>query len=130
MSEDSTIPNPTPGELEILRVLWSQGPSTVREVQSKLPVERAAGYTTVLKLLQIMTEKGLVDREEASKAHVYRARQSQDQAQRQIVTDVLDRVFGGAAERLVMHALTSRKASQEELAEIRILLDKLEREEP
>ena len=121
-------PNPTPAELEILRALWRRGPSTVREVQDELRADRAAGYTTVLKLLQIMMDKGLVRRDEAGRAHVYRARQSEDQAQRQIVTDVLDRVFGGAAQRMVMQALTARKATPEELAEIRRLLDKLEEE--
>ena len=123
------IPNPTPGELEILRVLWRVGPATVRKIQESLPVEKPAGYTTVLKLLQIMTEKGLVRREEENRAHVYEACQSEDQAQRQIVGDVMDRVFGGMAQRLVMHALTERKASPEDLAEIRRLLDRLEGEQ-
>ena len=120
------LPNPTPAELEILRVLWRRGPSTVREVQDELHDERGSSYTTVLKMLQIMLDKRLVVREEAGKAHVYEARQSEDQAQQQMVRDLLDRLFGGAAQQLVMHALTSRKASPEELAEIRKLLDRLE----
>lgn len=121
-------PNPTPAELEILRVLWRSGHATVREVHDRLPRSRRTGYTTVLKLLQIMMEKGLVARDETCRAHIYRARQSENQAQRQIVTDLMDRVFGGAAERLVMHALTARKATPDELAEIRLLLDRLEEE--
>src|SRR5437763_1928569 len=104
-------PNPTPAELEILRVLWRRGPSTVREVQQGLRADRETGYTTVLKLLQIMMEKALVRRDEAGRAHVYCARQSEEQAQKQIVEDVLDRVFGGAAQRLVVQALTARKAT-------------------
>src|SRR5205085_2161532 len=108
--QSNGLPKPTPGELEILVALWRRGPSTVRELHDELHAERATGYTTILKILQIMTEKGLVERDEASRAHVYRPRQSQDQAQKQMVTDLLDRVFGGAAERLVMQALTARKA--------------------
>jgi BlaI family penicillinase repressor len=122
----NSFPNPTPGELEILRVLWRRGPCTVRDVQEELRAERGTGYTTVLKLLQIMMEKGLVAREETGRAHIYQANQSEDQAQKQMVGDLLDRLFGGAAQQLVMHALTSRRATSEELAEIRKLLDKLE----
>jgi BlaI family transcriptional regulator, penicillinase repressor len=129
MSQEKEVPNPTPAELEILRVLWRRGPSTVREVQDAMSADRATGYTTILKLLQIMTEKGLVLREEVGRAHVYRARQSEEQAQRQIVGDLLDRVFGGAAQRLVMQALTTRRASPEQIAEIRRLLDRLEGED-
>ena len=129
MPEEST-PQPTPAELSILRVLWKQGPSTVRDVHEALQDDRATGYTTTLKLLQIMTEKGLVTRQEVGRAHVYRARQSEEQAQRRIVGDLLDRVFDGAAQKLVMHALASRKASAEELAEIRRLLDEIEGEKP
>ena len=95
------FPNPTPAELGILRVLWRSGPATVRQIQEELKADRRSGYTTVLKLLQIMTEKGLVSREESGRAHVYRPRQSQYQSQRQIVGDLLERVFGGAAEKLV-----------------------------
>lgn len=126
MAERRPLPNPTPAELEILNVLWRIGPSTVRDVQEALPAERRSGYTTVLKQLQIMTDKGLVTREPLGRAHRYRAVPSESQAQRQMVGDLLDRVFGGAAERLVLHALTARKATPEELAEVRRLLDRLE----
>lgn len=119
-------PRPTPAELLILRVLWEQGPSTVREVHERLERERPTGYTTALKLLQIMTEKGLVQRDETSRAHVYAARAPEDQTQRQLVRDLLDRAFGGSATKLVMHALSARKASREELARIREMLDRLE----
>lgn len=125
MPEQSS-PQPTPAELAILRTLWKLGPSTVRDVHSALADDRSTGYTTTLKLLQIMTEKGIVTRQEVGRAHVYEARQSEDQAQRRIVGDLLDRVFDGAAQKLVMHALTSRKASAEDLAEIRRLIDELE----
>jgi predicted transcriptional regulator len=122
----TTPPRPTPAELEILRVLWSRGPSTVREVHECLERERPTGYTTVLKLMQIMTEKGLVSRDEAARAHVYVARAPEAQTQRQLVRDLLDRAFGGSATKLVMHALSARKASREELAGIRRMLDELE----
>ena len=113
---------PTEAELGILQVLWSRGPSTVREVAAALG--RDSAYTTVLKLLQIMTEKGLVTRDEAARTHVYAASSSQEQTQQQIVTDLLDRVFEGSAAKLVLQALSSRKASRDELAEIQKLLDK------
>jgi predicted transcriptional regulator len=122
----TTTPRPTPAELAILRVLWGQGPSTVREVQTLLERERPTGYTTVLKLLQIMTEKGLVRRDEAARAHVYAASMPEEQTQRRLVRDLLDRAFGGSATKLVMHALSARKASPAELARIRELLDRLE----
>ena len=112
---------PTDAELAILRVLWSRGPSTVREVAEVLG--RDDSYTTVLKLLQIMTEKKLVQRDESARTHVYEAVVSEDQTQKQIVGDLLDRVFDGSAAKLVLQALASAKASPEELAEIRRLLD-------
>jgi BlaI family transcriptional regulator, penicillinase repressor len=124
------VPQPTPAELAILQILWRDGPRTVREVFDSLKDDRATGYTTTLKLLQIMTEKGLVTRQEVGRAHVYSAGQTEEQAQRRIVGDLLDRVFDGAAQKLVMHALTSRKASSSELAEIRRLLDELEGDRP
>ena len=117
---------PTPAELEILRVLWERGPSTVREVQECLDRDKPTGYTTVLKLLQIMTEKGLTKREEAARAHVYEARIPQGQTQRLLVRDLLDRAFGGSASQLVMQALSARRSSPEELAEIRRMLDEME----
>jgi len=116
---------PTDGELEILSVLWRRGPSTVREVHEELQARRV-GYTTVLKLLQIMAEKGLVARDESERAHVYRARLPQDQAEKRLVGDLLDRAFGGSASRLVLRALSSKKASPEEIERIRALLDELE----
>lgn len=119
-------PRPTDAELAILRVLWRRGPSTVRDVHDALNVERATGYTTVLKLLQIMTEKGLVRRDEDARAHVYEAVQSEEHAQRRLVGDLLDRAFNGSAQQLVLQALTTKKATPEELAEIRALLDELE----
>jgi predicted transcriptional regulator len=122
----SKLPRPTEGELEILRVLWQAGPSTVRQVHEALAAEREIGYTTVLKLLQIMTEKGLVVRDEAQRSHVYRPRHRQEQMQRQLVTDLLARAFGGSADKLVMQALAAGNVKPAELAEIRKLLDELE----
>jgi predicted transcriptional regulator len=120
-------PRPTEAELAILRVLWKQGPCTVGQVQRALSENRETGYTTALKLLQIMTEKGLVERDESEWRHVYRARYAQRTTQRQLVRDLLDRAFDGSAHQLVMQALSAKKASPEELAEIRKLLDTLER---
>ena len=119
-------PRPTPAELEILRVLWERGPSTVREVQESLGAARAAGYTTVLKLLQIMSEKALVTRDETARAHVYAARAPETQTQRQLVRDLVDRAFGGSAAQLVVQALSGRRASPEEIESIRKLLDEIE----
>ena len=118
---------PTDGELEILRVLWRQGPSTVRDVHVILSKTKpGTGYTTVLKLMQIMADKELVTRDERNKAHVYSARIREDQTQRQLVGDLVDRVFGGSAARMVMQALATKKANPEELAEIRHMLDEFE----
>src|SRR5438034_7822066 len=122
-----TIRKPTDAELAILRVLWSRGPSTVRHVAETM--DRAVGYTTVLKLLQIMMEKGLVVRDESARTHIYAPASTQDQTQRQLVTDLLDRVFDGSAAQLVMQALAAKKATPEELAEIRRLLNKSRGEE-
>jgi len=116
-------PRPTDAELAILRVLWERGPSTVRQVHDVLGRERPAAYTTALKLLQIMAEKGLVDRDERDRTHVYRARLSEEQTQRQLVRDLLDRAFGGSATKLVMQALAARRASADELREIRRMID-------
>lgn len=121
-------PRPTPAELDILRLLWELGPSTVREVHERLERERPTGYTTVLKLMQIMTEKGLVARDERERAHVYSATAPEQQTQRQLVRDLVDRAFGGSASKLVMQALRARNASAEELGRIRELLDRLEGE--
>jgi predicted transcriptional regulator len=111
---------PTDAELAILRVLWTRGPSTVRQVAEALG--RETGYTTALKFLQIMTEKGLVVRDEADRTHIYEAAYTQHQTQRQLVTDLLDRAFDGSAAQLVLQALSTNKASPEELDEIRKLL--------
>jgi predicted transcriptional regulator len=122
-----TLPRPTDSELAILRVLWRLGPCTVRQVHDELD---AAGYTTTLKLLQIMADKGLVTRDEAQRAHVYTARVPREETQSQLIGDLLDRAFEGSASRLVMRALSARPASTEELAEIRKLLDTMEGEKP
>ena len=111
---------PTDAELAILAVLWSRGPSTVRQIAEQMG--REAGYTTILKLLQIMTEKGLVVRDEAARTHIYAAAYTQDQTQRQLVTDLLERAFDGSAAKLVLQALAGRKTSPEELAGIKKLL--------
>lgn len=113
-------PRPTDAELAILRVLWRRGPSTVRQVQEELP---ESGYTTVLKLLQIMTDKRLVERDASERAHVYRAYDSEQATQRHLVGDLLDRAFDGSAAKLVMQALAARPASAQEMDEIRKLLD-------
>ena len=123
---DRIPPRPTDAELGILRVLWRRGPSTVRDVHEDLTRESNSGYTTVLKLLQIMTEKGLVVRDESERAHVYQARHSEQRTQRQLLSDLLDRAFDGSAAKLVMQALTNSKASTSELNEIRTLLDQIE----
>lgn len=118
---------PTDAELEILGVLWGRGPSTVREVHSVLSKTKPIGYTTVLKLMQIMAEKGSVRRNEDQRAHVYEPRAPREQTQRRLVRDLADRAFAGSAIQLVMQALSAKKASPEELAQIRQLLDEFER---
>jgi len=118
---------PTASELEILRVLWSRGPCTVRDVHESLSEKKSLGYTSVLKLLQIMTAKGTVRRNETQRAHVYEACLPAEQTKRQIAGDVLQRVFEGSASQLMMHALAGRKASEEEITELRRLLDEHER---
>jgi predicted transcriptional regulator len=118
---------PTPSELEILRILWARGPSTVREVHEALSEQKSLGYTTVLKLLQIMTTKGIVRRNETQRAHVYEAGLPAEQTKRQLAGDMLQRVFEGSASQLMMHALAGKKTSQEEIEEIRHLLDEYER---
>ena len=121
-------PHPTASELAILDVLWRGGPATVRAVCDELNETKTTGYTTVLKLLQIMTDKGLVRREESRRAHLYEARVARADTQKRLVGDLLDRAFGGSAMQLVQRALSTRKASPEELAEIRALIDELEEE--
>lgn len=123
-----TLPQPTKAELEILWVLWRSGPSTVRQVLDELSRERETGYTTVLKLLQIMTEKGLVERDESQRTHVYAAKFTQERIQNCLVGDLMNRAFKGSARQLVMHVLATSKTSPEELAEIRQFLDLIEKD--
>jgi len=118
---------PTAAELEILRVLWSRGPSTVREVHESLREKKSLGYTSVLKFLQIMTSKGTVRRNETHRAHVYEACLPAEQTKRQLAGDMLQRVFEGSASQLMMHALAGRKASPEEIQELRRILEEYER---
>jgi len=118
---------PTASELEILRVLWARGPSTVRDVHEALSANKSLGYTTVLKLLQIMTAKGIVRRNETQRAHVYEAGLPAEQTKRQLAGDILQRVFEGSASQLMMHALAGKRTSQQEIEEIRLLLDEYER---
>ncbi len=118
---------PTASELEILHVLWERGPSTVRDVHLALSEKRPIGYTSVLKLMQIMTAKGTVQRNETQRAHVYQAVQPEEKTKRDLALDVLQRVFDGSASELMMHALAGRKASKEEIDEMRRLLNEHER---
>jgi predicted transcriptional regulator len=117
------MPKPTNSELAILRVLWGRGPSTVRQVQDGLEHGSEVGYTTILKLLQIMIEKGLVQRDETQRSHVYAARVSESMTQRHLVSDLLDRAFGGSALGLVQQALAVKRVSPQEREQIRKLLD-------
>lgn len=131
-----TPPKPTDAELEILRVLWRRGPATVREVhaelaqRSKLDRVREVGYTTALKLLQIMGEKGLVTRDESQRSHVYTARCTQADTQRQLIRDLIDKAFEGSAAALALRALSDKPASRAEVEEIKRLLDLQERKAP
>jgi BlaI family transcriptional regulator, penicillinase repressor len=123
---DKPVPRPTDAELAILRVLWERGPSTVREVHDEMSSTHDTGYTTVLKILQIMTDKGLVVRDESQRAHVYATRESEQRTQRQLIGDLIERAFGGSPTKLVMQALSATKASAEELTQIRAMLEKME----
>jgi predicted transcriptional regulator len=118
----NSLPRPTESELELLRILWDKQPATVREIYDALNMERPSGYTTVLKLLQIMTAKGLVVRDEANRAHVYRSAISQDAMQSKILRDLSVRLFSGSAAQLALHALAMEPASDTELEEIHALL--------
>lgn len=122
--------HPTPSELAILHILWSRGPSTVREIHEDLAKEKNVGYTSALKLLQIMTTKGIVKRTEDQRAHVYSANQPAEETKQQFATDVLQRVFHGSASQLMQHALSGKRSSKEEIDEIRQLLDEYERKLP
>ena len=117
---------PTQLELTILRVLWDKGPGSVREIQAALNTARPTGYTTVLKMLQIMTEKGLVERDETVRPQIYRARYSQEQTQRQLLKDLVQRAFGGSVKALVMQALATKKSTAEDMEAIEKLLDRFE----
>jgi BlaI family transcriptional regulator, penicillinase repressor len=119
-----SLPRPTETELELMRILWEAEPATVREIYDRLNQKRPSGYTTVLKLLQIMTAKGLVVRDEASRAHVYRAAISQDAMQSKILRDLSLRLFSGSAAQLALHALAMEPASQTDLDEIRALIER------
>ncbi len=121
------VPRPSEVELAILHVLWERGPSTVREVHERVGRARNTGYTTVLKLMQIMAAKRMVERDESRRSHVYRASVERARTQRRLVADLLDRVFRGSGRDLVMQALSARRASPEDIAEIRSLLDELEK---
>ena len=118
------LPRPTDAELAILRVLWSQGPATVRQVNTVLNEGRETGYTTTLKLMQIMAEKGLVKRNESERTHVYAATRTRGETQRQLVSDLVDRAFGGSAADLVLHALSEHSASPDEIDEIQKLISR------
>jgi len=120
-------PRPTDAELDILTILWSRGRSTVREVHEEIAQRRPTQYTTVLKMLQIMAEKGLVRRDEKERAHVYEASRPREWTQRQLAGDLLQRAFAGSAKSLLMGALSARKASKEELAELRQMIEEYER---
>jgi len=120
-------PRPTDAELEILTVLWSRGPSTVRDIHETIAARKPTQYTTVLKMLQIMAEKGLVLRDEAQRAHIYEAARAREWTQRQLAGDLLERGFNGSAARLMQGALSGRKTSRTELAELRKLLDDYEK---
>lgn len=121
---------PTDAELAILRVLWDRGPSTVRQVFEVLSAERELGYTTALKMLQIMDEKGLVQRDVTERVHVFSATRTQSQTQRTLLDDLLDKAFGGSSMSLVLQALATRQASPSDLAEIRKMLDQAEGSKP
>ena len=121
---------PTPSELAILHILWSRGPSTVREIHEVLAKEKDVGYTSALKFLQIMTAKGLVTRTEDQRAHVYSAQQPAEKTKQQFAADVLKRVFHGSASQLMQHALSGRRGSKKEIEEMRRMLDEYERKLP
>ena len=117
---------PTDTELAILSVLWRRGPSTVREVMEDLSAEKPTGYTTVLKMMQIMAEKGLVNRDESQRTHVYKPAAPAERTQKHLVAELVDWAFQGSAQKLILQALSQRNVSREELDEIRALLDELD----
>jgi predicted transcriptional regulator len=121
------VPRPTEAELEILQVLWSRGACTVRDVHNVLHLDDGTGYTTALKMLQVMHAKGLVQRDDSQRAHVYSATVSKERTQKRFLVDLVQRVFDGSSSQLVLHALGSQRTSPEELREIRSLLNKLDK---
>ena len=121
-------PGPTKAELQILRVLWSAGPLSVRDVQQVLTKSKPTGYTTVLKTMQIMTDKGLVERDDAVRPQIYRARYSQTRTQKQLLADLIDRAYGGSVKAVVLHAIGTRNPSPEDVEAIEKLLDRFEGE--
>jgi BlaI family transcriptional regulator, penicillinase repressor len=127
-SMTSKQPKPTVAELEILQVLWEGGPRSVREIQRLMNEVKPTGYTTVLKLLQIMTEKGLVNRDEKQRPQIYRARYPREHTQRQLLHDLAQRAFGGSVKALVLQAVAGRRSSRKELEEMEKLLDRMEGE--
>jgi BlaI family penicillinase repressor len=129
MSMDESLARPTSTELDILRILWDRGPSTVREVHEALSAQRAIGYTGVLKFLQIMAAKGSVVRNEDQRAHVYQAAEPPETTKQKVAGDLMRKVFAGSASQLVLHALQDKRASAEDIAEIRRMLDAYEAKE-
>ena len=123
----ASTPKPTKSELAILRVLWERGPLSVRDVQNVLSAAKPTGYTTVLKLMQIMADKGLVDRDDSVRPQLYRPRHKQAQTQKHLLRDFIDRAYGGSVKALILHALSTKKPSAKELAELEALLDKFEK---
>jgi BlaI family transcriptional regulator, penicillinase repressor len=126
VAKKATQTRPTDSELAILRILWERGPSTVRDVHDELARTRQSVYTSTLKLMQIMAEKGIVQRDESQRSHVYKPAVNRNDTERRLVRDILNRLFDGSPRRLVLQALSSKRATPEELAEIRELLDELE----
>lgn len=118
---------PTKSELAILRVLWERGPLSVRAVQAALETTKPSGYTTVLKLMQIMTDKGLLERDDSVRPQLYKPRRKQEQTQKHLLRDFIDRAYGGSVKALVMHALSTKKPSQKDLDELEALLDRFEK---
>jgi len=129
-AQASGVPRPTEAELEILHILWAHDACTVREVHDVLRLGEGSGYTTALKLLQVMHAKGLVERDDSQRAHVYRATVSKERTQKRFLLDMVQRVFDGSSSQLVLHALGSQRASREELRAIRSLLNKLDKDAP
>jgi predicted transcriptional regulator len=127
-TQPSAVPKPTEAELQILHVLWARGACTVRDVHEVLRLGDGTGYTTALKLLQVMHAKGLVERDDSQRAHVYRAAVSKERTQKRFLLDMVQRVFDGSSSQLVLHALGSQRTSREELREIRNLLNKLDKD--